>query len=71
MVDEEAREQNRDLRKFCALLAADDRAGLAKALHEWEALTVKNLKIESLWETTPYPLEMQSNQRLARIERSQ
>ncbi len=31
---------------------------MAKLLHEWEAQTVRNLKIEHLWEPTPFPLDM-------------
>jgi len=50
----------RRLRHLCALLESDDRTGLARLLHEWEARTVKNLKIEHLWESTPFPLELQS-----------
>jgi hypothetical protein len=46
------------LRALCAALAANDRAGLAKLLHEWEALTVKNLRIEHLWQPTAFPLEL-------------
>jgi hypothetical protein len=45
------------VRELCAKLAEDDRAGLARLLHEWEAYTVKNFKIEQLWEPTPFPLE--------------
>jgi hypothetical protein len=44
---------------LCPLLAADDHAGLARQLREWEAYTVHNLKIESIWEPTPFPLELQ------------
>ncbi len=43
--------------QLCRLLAADDRAGMAALLHAWEAQTVRNLKIEHLWEPTPFPLE--------------
>ena len=50
----------RRLRELCARLMADDRAGLARLLHEWEAQTVKNFKIEHLWEPTPFPLELQT-----------
>lgn len=42
---------------ICDLFAADDRAGLAALLHEWEATTVRNLKLEHLWAPTPFPLE--------------
>jgi hypothetical protein len=52
------RAENRRLRELCAKLADDDRAGLARLLHEWEAYTVKNFKIEHLWEPTPLPLEL-------------
>ena len=55
--DEEDRAQLRRLKQLCSLLADDDRAGMAKLLHEWEAQTVRNLKIEHLWEPTPFPLE--------------
>ncbi len=50
--------KTRRLRELCAKLAEDDRTGLARLLHEWEAYTVKNFKIEHLWEPTPFPLEM-------------
>jgi hypothetical protein len=55
--DDDVRAEYGRLRELCALLKADDRAGLARLLHEWEALTVKNFKIEHLWEPTPFPLE--------------
>lgn len=58
--DDEARAKYARLRELCALLAVDDRAGLARLLHAWEAETVKNFKIEHLWEPTPFPLELQS-----------
>ena len=45
---------------ICPLLAANDRAGLATLLHDIEAQSVKNLKLEKLWEPTPFPLELQS-----------
>lgn len=41
-----------------ARLAENDRTGLARVLHEWEAYTVKSFKIEHLWEPTPFPLEL-------------
>lgn len=52
------RERLRRARVICALLAAKDWAGLARQLHEWEEFTVKNLKLESVWERTPFPLEL-------------
>jgi len=57
---EEDKAMLRRLRHLCALLESDDRAGLARLLHSWEAETVKNFKIEHLWEPTPFPLELQS-----------
>lgn len=43
---------------LCPLLAANDRAGIAAVLHRWEVQTVKNLRLESVWEKTPFPLEL-------------
>lgn len=45
-------------KSICPLAAADDRDGIARLLHEWEAMTVRNLKIEHLWQPTPFPLEL-------------
>ena len=42
---------------LCPLLASDDRAGMARLLHEWEAYTVDKLKLRDVWEPTPFPLE--------------
>lgn len=47
----------RKLCELCALLQNDDLIGLVRLVHEWEAATVKNFKIEHLWEPTPFPLE--------------
>jgi hypothetical protein len=55
--DEDSRQHFRRLHELCARLRADDRRGLAQLLHEWEARTVRNLKIEHFWERTPFPLE--------------
>jgi hypothetical protein len=41
-------------------LGPDDRAELARLLHEWEAYTVSKLKLEKLWERTPFPIELQA-----------
>lgn len=43
--------------ELCRLLEADDRAGLATLLHQWEAATVTTFKIAHLWRPTPFPLE--------------
>jgi hypothetical protein len=55
--DEDSRQKFRRLHELCARLRADNRPGLAQLLHEWEARTVRNLKIEHLWQPTPFPLE--------------
>ena len=47
-----------DLKKLCAMLASDDRKGMATMLHAFEAETVKNLKLEHLWQPTPFPFEL-------------
>jgi hypothetical protein len=44
------------LRELCRRLEKRDNAGLATLPHEWEATTVRNLKIQHLWEPTPFPL---------------
>lgn len=56
-LDDEDREHLRKVKALCALLEADDRQGMARMLHEWEEGTVRNLKLEHLWEPTPFPLE--------------
>ncbi len=55
--DELARWPSKSAEAICARLADNDIAGIAALLHEWEATTVRNLKIEHLWEPTPFPLE--------------
>jgi hypothetical protein len=55
--NEDTRAMFRRLRELCACLRADDRPGLIRLLHEWEAQTVKNFKIERIWEPTPFPIE--------------
>ena len=39
------------------LLLADDRTAITALLHAWEAQSVATLKIEHLWERTPFPFE--------------
>lgn len=56
-LDDEGMAKLQRAKELCRLLAVDDRAGMAALLHEWEAQTVRNLKIEHLWEATPFPLE--------------
>jgi hypothetical protein len=45
--------------RFYPALVARDRITLAKFLHESEAFTIKNLKLEKYWEPTPFPLDSQ------------
>ncbi|MFM9939070.1 MAG: hypothetical protein ACKVP7_06205 [Hyphomicrobiaceae bacterium] len=45
------------LKALCDLLERDDRDGMASLLHAWEARKIKNLKLEHVWEKTPFPLE--------------
>jgi hypothetical protein len=58
--DDDGRATYARLSELCTRLMADDRHGLARLLHEWEATTVKNLKIEHIWEPTPFPIELRS-----------
>lgn len=44
---------------LCPLCAARDRAEIARRFHAWEAETVRNIKLEKLWEPTPLPIELQ------------
>lgn len=39
------------------LVVAEDRPALARLLHEWEAASVKALKLEAHWEPSPFPFE--------------
>lgn len=55
--DDDTRAEFHRLRELSALVLKDDHARLARLLHEWEAQSVKNLKIEHLWEPTLFPLE--------------
>ena len=42
---------------FCPLVSANDRLGLAKLLRNYEAQSVRNLKIQKFWEPTAFPIE--------------
>ncbi len=50
-------EYDRITKELCPLIAANDRPGLARLLHGYEAQSVKNLKLEKFWEPTPFPIE--------------
>lgn len=45
---------------FYPMLAANDRAGLAKHLKENELWAVEGRKLEKFWEPTPFPLELRA-----------
>jgi hypothetical protein len=45
-------------RRLCGLLGRNDSAGLIRTLHDWEEGTVKEQKLEHLWEWTPLPIEL-------------
>jgi hypothetical protein len=55
-------EYDRITKTLCPLIAANDRSGLVRLLRGWEAHSVKRLKLEKLWEPTPFPLELQMDQ---------
>jgi len=42
------------------MLVANDRAGLAQCLGDFELTEVKERKLEKFWEPTPFPLELQT-----------
>jgi hypothetical protein len=50
-------EYDRITQELCPLIASNDRGGLARLLHRYEAQSVKNLKLEKVWEATPFPIE--------------
>jgi len=45
---------------ICPLIAANDRPALARLLHKYEKESVKRLKLEKLWEPTPFPIELEN-----------
>jgi hypothetical protein len=45
-------------KELCPRIAANDCPGLARLLHDYEAQSVKNLKLEKIWEPTPFPIEL-------------
>jgi hypothetical protein len=48
------------IKDFFQMLTDRDRVGLATRLHEWEADSVKRMKLDKFWEPTPFPIEMTS-----------
>lgn len=51
-------EYDRITQRLCPLVAANDRPGLARLLHEFEAGSAKDMKLNKLWEPTPFPIEL-------------
>ena len=51
------KEQKERERTLAPLIAARDRVGIARVLHEWEAFRINALKLEKCWEPSPFPIE--------------
>jgi hypothetical protein len=51
-------EYDRITQRLCPLVAANDRPGLARLLHEFEARSAKDMKLDKIWEATPFPIEL-------------
>jgi hypothetical protein len=51
-------EYDRITKMLCPLVAANDRPGLARLLHDFEAGSAKDMKLNKVWEPTPFPIEM-------------
>ena len=58
--EEDDKDRLQRVKELCRRLDTDDRAGMVALLHEWEAISVRNLKLENLHERTPFPLESQA-----------
>ncbi len=43
------------IKRLLAPLAANDIPALVSILREFEAITVKNLRVEPFWQRTPFP----------------
>ena len=43
--------------RLCPLILAGDIAGIAAFLHEMELAAVRRLKLEKVWQRTPFPIE--------------
>lgn len=68
-VDWQREDNDKIVKSLGPLLAANDRAGLAQALRDCEAYSAKKLKLEKLWEPTPFPLEPKAVKRQASTNR--
>jgi hypothetical protein len=56
-LDAMGRRDNYDACRMMDCLETDDRDAMVRLLHEWEAESVRNLKLENLWQPSPFPLE--------------
>jgi hypothetical protein len=54
-------ECERVVQSLCPLIVTHDRPALARVLHEHEAASVKRLKLDKLWQPTPFPIELELN----------
>jgi hypothetical protein len=63
--DPDARARYRRLSELGDLLAANDRPALAAKLHQWEAMSIANLKLHAIWQRQPLPCETGANLTLA------
>ena len=62
-VDWMREDYNKIAKTLGPLLATNDRAELAQVLRNCEAYSAKKLKLEKLWEPTPFPLELRAVKR--------
>ena len=44
--------------ELAPLMRADDRDGVIRLLHRWEEDRVRRFALESIYEPTPFPLEL-------------
>ena len=51
-------EYDRIRKMLCPLVASNDRLGLARLLHDFEAGSAKVMKLDKVWEPTPFPIEL-------------
>lgn len=54
-------ECERVVQSLCPLIATNNRPAIARILHEHEADSVKRLRLNKLWEPTPFPIELDLN----------
>lgn len=47
-----------ELQRLVVLARVGDRQGVASLLHEWERRKVRRWEIEDIWESTPFPVEL-------------